>query len=117
MDLKTSRDDHASPLPVSFEYSLWQYNYYTQAAFYQEGWRMLTGKRLPFWFAVVGTDRPMQCVAAPVGEMTLQLGRDKNMERLGRYLACKLTNHWPGYESPALFELPERYFPDEDVTL
>jgi len=52
-DLKTSRDDGDRPLPESFEYSLWTYNYYTQAAFYREGWYQLTGKWLPFWFVVV----------------------------------------------------------------
>lgn len=113
MDLKTSEDGRNSPLPESFEYAMWTYNYYTQAAFYQQGWETLTGERLPFWFAVVSTTTPMQCIAAPVGEMTLQLGRTKNAERMSKYLLCKQTDSWPGYESPEIFELPERYFPDE----
>lgn len=113
MDLKTSRDDRDSPLPVSFEYSLWEYSYYSQAAFYQTGLETLTGERLPFWFAVVSTSPPMQCIAARVGEMTLQLGRDKNTQRMAKYAACKNANDFPGYESPELFELPEKYFPDE----
>ena len=113
MDLKTSRDDGDSPLPVSFEYSLWTYSYYSQAAFYQAGWETLTGERLPFWFAVVSTNAPRQCIAAPVGDMTLQLGRDKNTQRMAKYAACKKANDFPGYESPELFELPEKYFPDE----
>lgn len=112
-DLKTSRDDKASPLPVSFEYSMWQYNYYSQAAFYQSGWEALTGERLPFWFCVVGTDSPMQCVAAPVGEMTLQAGREKNAERLALYSECKRAGVFPGYTSPVIFELPERYLESE----
>lgn len=112
-DLKTSRDDRDSPLPISFEYSLWTYNYFTQAAFYQTGWEAITGERLPYWFVVVGTDSPMQCVAAPVGEATLHLGRTKNMERLALYAACKEAGEFPGYDSPELFELPERYLPSE----
>ena len=112
-DLKTSRDDGPSPLPIGFEYSLHSYNYYSQAAFYQEGWATLTGKYLPFWFVVVSTTPPIQCIAAPVGEMSLSLGRDKNQERLSMYARCCETGIWPGYESPEIFELPEKYFPSE----
>lgn len=114
-DLKTSRDDSNRPLPESFEYSLWTYSYYTQAAWYQSGWEVLTGERLPFWFVVLGTGSPMQCVAAPVGEMTLRLGRDKNKERMATYKMCHDAGEFPGYESPAIFELPDKYFPDEVV--
>jgi hypothetical protein len=112
-DFKTSRDDGNSPLQESFSYALWTYNYYTQAAWYQYGWEILTGDRLPFWFVVLGTGSPMQCVAAPVGEMTMNLGRDKNIERLAGYSACVESGSFPGYESPVIFELPERYFPSE----
>jgi hypothetical protein len=114
-DLKTSRDDKNTPLPESFEYSLWTYSYYSQAAWYQSGWEALTGARLPFWFVVLGTGSPMQCVAAPVGEMTLRLGRDKNKERLALYKLCHDRGEFPGYESPEIFELPDKYFPDEVV--
>jgi len=112
-DLKTSRDDKDWPLPMSFEHSLWQYNYYTQAAYYRHGWEVLTGECLPFWFVVVGTTPPMQCVAAPVGEVTLAVGYNKNKERLAVYAKCKRDDCFPGYESPELFELPERYLPSE----
>jgi len=115
MDLKTSRDDGDKPLPQSFEYSLWSYNYYTQAAWYQDGWFQLTGQRLPFWFAVVSTTPPIQCIAAPVGEMSLALGRKKNIERMATYARCHEAGVWPGYESPELFELPEKYFPETEV--
>lgn len=114
-DLKTSRDDSNRPLPESFEYSLWTYSYYTQAAWYQSGWEILTGERLPFWFVVLGTGQPMQCVAAPVGEMTLRAGRNKNLERMAMYKYCHDRNEWPGYESPIIFELPEKYLPSEVI--
>ena len=112
-DLKTSRDDNNRPLPESFEFSLWTYSYYTQAAWYQYGWEVLTGERLPFHFVVLGTGSPMQCVAAPVGEMTLKLGREKNKERMALYKLCHDAGEFPGYESPAIFELPDKFFPDE----
>jgi hypothetical protein len=112
-DLKTSRDDSNRPLPESFEYSLWTYSYYSQAAWYQTGWEVLTGERLPFWFVVLGTGSPMQCVAAPVGEMTLRLGREKNRERMALWKFCHQNRHFPGYVSPTIFELPEKYFPSE----
>jgi len=113
MDLKTSRDDGDRPLPESFEWSMWSYNYYSQAAFYREGWYQVTGTMLPFVFAVVSTTAPIQCIAAPVGEITMCLGGDTNARRLKLYAACHASGVWPGYESPELFELPERYFPDE----
>lgn len=113
IDLKTSRDDGDRPLPESFDWSLWTYNYYSQAAYYREGWYQVTGEMLPFVFAVVSTTPPIQCIAAPVGEMTLSLGSQTNARRLKRYAECKESGVWPGYVSPDLFELPERYFPDE----
>ena len=113
MDLKTSRDDGDRPLPESFEWSMWSYNYYSQAAFYRNGWYEISGELLPFMFAVVSTTPPIQCVSAPVGEMTMELGRKKNIERLKRYAECKAAGVWPGYSSPEIFELPDRYFPDE----
>jgi hypothetical protein len=114
-DLKTAEDSRSpSPLPISFEYSLKTYNYYSQASFYQSGWEAVTGQRLPFWFFVVTTTPPIQCIAAPVGEMTLRIGRDKNQERLALYAQCKSSGVWPGYSSPELFELPDRYFESED---
>ena len=113
-DLKTSRDDGASPLPEAFEWSLWKYSYYSQAAWYQAGWKELTGEKLPFWFCVVANSLPIQCVSAPVGEITLMAGRKKNQDRLQRWLACQSADSWPGYESPELFELPEKYLMGED---
>ncbi len=108
-DLKTSRDESSRPLPESFEWSLWTYNYYSQAAWYQAGWKALTGEILPFWFCVVANTHPIQCVAAPVGEVSLIAGRKKNRERLQLWAECVKANSWPGYESPELFELPEKY--------
>lgn len=109
-DLKTKEDGRSnSPMPIDFEYSLWSYNYYTQAAWYRSGWKELTGDTLPFWFVVVSTTVPAQCIAAPVGQLTLAAGESKNIERMSLYAECKRSGVWPGYESPAQFELPERY--------
>jgi exodeoxyribonuclease VIII len=114
IDLKT-KDEKAdqSPLPVAFEWAIAGYSYHSQAAFYADGWEALTGKRLPFWFAVVTTSEPFQCIFAPLGETSLGVGRDKNIERLSKVLYCKLSNTWAGYESPELFELPDKYLPQE----
>jgi len=116
VDLKTKNDSQGAPMPQDFEWSLWGYNYYSQAAWYRGGWEQLTGERLPFWFAVVSTSDPIQAIAAPVGETSLRVGEAKNMERMAMVAACAKSGVWPGYESPAIFELPERYLP-EDVTL
>jgi len=108
-DLKTSRDDRNDPLPESFAWSLWKFSYYSQAAWYQDGWFQLTGEKLPFWFAVVTNSYPIQCIAAPVGEVSLSVGRQKNLERIKKWMICVSFNQWPGYQSPPLFELPDKY--------
>lgn len=113
-DLKTSRDDKSTPLTESFDWSLWTYAYFSQAAWYQEGWRNLTGDLLPFYFAVVTNSEPFQAIAAPVGEMSLRVGRRKNAERLDKWLACEQAGKWPGYASPVMFELPDKYLSDND---
>lgn len=115
IDLKTHEDaSRPTPLPISFEWSMAQRNYYTQAAWYQSGWEAVTGQRLPFWFCVVSTTPPIQCVAAPVMERSLRKGRKVNARRMELYARCKRSGVWPGYESPEGFELPEKYFDDED---
>lgn len=113
-DLKTSRDDKSGQLPESFEWSLWTYSYFSQAAWYQDGWKQLTGDLLPFWFAVVTNSLPFQAIAAPVGEMSLRVGRAKNVERLDKWLACEQAGKWPGYASPVMFELPDKYLSDNE---
>ena len=115
IDLKT-HEDAKSPLPLTdvFDKTMGHRNYYTQAAWYQSGWEAVTGERLPFWFCVVSTTAPIQCIAAPVLEATLKKGRDKNRERIAKYAACKQSGVWPGYKSPEGFELPDYYFESEE---
>jgi hypothetical protein len=117
IDLKTCDDSQSSgPLGNEFDWRLAKYNYASQAAWYQEGWFVLTGERLPFWFAVATVNRPHQCIYAPVGDMTVNWGQNKNIERMSKVMQCETEDNWPGYESPVIFELPERYLEDE-VTL
>jgi len=114
IDLKTCDDSQSSgPLATEFEWRLAKYHYDSQAAWYSEGWYTLTGEKLPFWFAVATVNKPHQCIYAPVGEMSVEVGRNKNILRMATVLRCKQEDNWPGYESPELFELPEKYLPEE----
>lgn len=115
IDLKTTDDSqNKGPLGDEFDWAIGRYSYHTQAAWYADGWETLTGDRLPFWFAVVTTQKPHQCLFAPLGEASMDIGRTKNRERMSIVLACKERDKWPGYENPVLFELPEKYMPEID---
>lgn len=117
IDLKTCDDSQSGgPLANEFDWRLAKYHYDSQAAWYSEGWFTLTGEKLPFWFAVATVNKPHQCIYAPIGQMSIEVGRNKNVLRMATVLRCKQEDNWPGYESPELFELPEKYLPDE-VTL
>jgi exodeoxyribonuclease VIII len=116
IDLKTTDDgQNKGPLGDAFEWSIANYSYHTQAAFYADGWEALTGEKLPFWFAVVTTQKPHQALFSRLGDVSMEIGRNKNIGRLSRVLACKEYDSWPGYENPELLEIPEQYIPEESL--
>jgi hypothetical protein len=47
--------------------------------------------------------------------MSLMAGRQKNFERMELWESCERSGKWPGYRSPVLFELPDKYFPEVEV--
>lgn len=101
-DLKTCPD----PNPHEFERSIWKYGYHRQAAWYVDGWESLTGVALPFRIVAVGKDAPLQCCAAVVDSLSVNIGRAENKEALAYLLECRQTQNWPGYENPVCWSLP-----------
>ena len=71
IDLKTNEDARSGKLEDNFTKSLWNYSYYTQAAFYQSGWEAVSGERLPFWF--------LRCVDNSADAMLVRSSRRGNV--------------------------------------
>jgi len=95
-DLKTTRPGHAHPR--RFYRTLAEWGYQFQAAFYRDGWEVLTGEKLPFLF-VVGEKRPYPLVAVHgVTDRAFMVGRIQYRNALRIYQQCVLSGEWPGYD-------------------
>ena len=108
-DLKTDRDAN----PDNFEWVIAQREYHCQAAWYQDGLKTLTGERLPFNFLVCGKEAPIQVVGKQLGNASIEAGRDINLDRMALLEQCMRDDDWPGYSSEGIFEIPDKYLPDE----
>jgi hypothetical protein len=110
-DLKTCAD------ALDFEWSIGNYDYHRQMAFYRRGLEVLIGGDFTAWIAAVETEAPYCNRVAPLGEDALRYG-----DKLVSELLTKLAGHidsgeWPGYESPDEWILPEKFRRSEPVEL
>lgn len=115
VDLKTTRSIH----PRSFNWSIRNYHYDSQAAFYCDAVEALTGERLPFYFVAVEKQAPYDVAAYLIDEAILEVGRKKYRSWLERLIECKERDEWPGmFTEPTKAEMPNWYFEQlEDDTL
>ncbi|MFH0981857.1 MAG: PD-(D/E)XK nuclease-like domain-containing protein [Planctomycetota bacterium] len=100
-DLKSC--EHAGP--EAFTYAVEHYGYFLQAAYYCEGWRVLTGEdsvwcwlaveKDPPWITEVHERKPRTCRA---GDLAWRAALDK-------YAECVAKNDWPAYGGPHLIEM------------
>lgn len=102
-DFKTCPD----PAHHEFERSIWKYGYHRQAAWYCDGWEVLTGERLPFRIVACGKEAPRQCCAAEMDSVSVDIGRAENKEALAHLVQCRKSQHWPGYANPECWGLPD----------
>lgn len=110
-DLKTTRD--ASP--AGFARESWRYGYHTQAAWYVDGIKELTGLELPYVIVAVETAAPHVVSVFPVPPHVLQTGRMEYRQLLDTWHRCQSTNSWPAYlDGPSELELPQ-WATNEDV--
>lgn len=102
VDLKTTRD------LGRFPWSLVDFGYARQAAFYTDGLRALTGQ--PFGFAIVAMESsaPYCVQAAIVSDDTITDGRLEYRQALRMIADGRTRRHWPGPAQPAEWELPAR---------
>lgn len=111
VDLKTTRD--ASPSGFGREVA--RYNYHVQAAFYQDAYLAVTGKRLPYVFVALEAAWPHVGAVYRVTDRAFQLGRETYVDWMDRLHTCQQSNSWPGYgEGEMDVELPAWLDPDDD---
>lgn len=107
LDIKTTKD--ASP--SAFRYSIREYKYYLQAAYYLDLYEQLKEKKDYFVFVAVEKEPPYACGVYYLNSQTLEEGRKEYKSLLQKYKRCIDTNIWPGYT-----EKPEElgiYIPQE----
>lgn len=109
VDLKTTGDIKR------FEYSVQDYRYYVQDAFYTDIYQKVNGEKPNFVFLVVSTVRdrcryPVRVLKLPPEQA--QMGREEYHEDLRKYAECKATGVWAGIE---FISLPERFLKERMI--
>jgi hypothetical protein len=111
VDLKTTRD--ASPSGFGREVA--RYSYHAQAAFYQDAYFAVTGKRLPYVFVAIEAASPHVGAVYRATDAAFELGRNLYVDLMDRLNACQRDNRWPGYGDGEMdLELPAWLAPDDD---
>ena len=102
-DLKTCAD------ALDFEWSIGNYDYHRQMAFYKRGLDTIFGGYHTPWIAAVEVESPYCNRVAPMGEESLEIGDRLVDELLTKLAKHQQSNEWPGYESPKSWVLPEKF--------
>lgn len=113
VDLKTTKD--ASPR--AFAAACAKYGYFGQGAFYSDGYKILTGQRLPYYIVAVESGAPHVVQVYRLSEASLAKGRDQYLSLLGKLDYCTRNNFWGGYsDQPEMdLEAPEYFTEGEDT--
>lgn len=109
-DLKTTAD------ASDFERSIGKYGYHRQMAFYCRG-LMANGIEVEPWIICVEKSAPFGCRCAPMDSEALRIGAKEIDELLGLLVECQQNNHWPGYQNPSVWSVPEWYAKHEQLEL
>jgi hypothetical protein len=94
VDLKSSSD------ASEFEWSIKQYGYGRQMAWYRRGLLKTLGVQLQPWILAVEVNRPYCSRVAPCGEDLLRAGWSECERLLKLFVDCDSANDWPGYPNP-----------------
>lgn len=101
VDFKSTND--ASP--EGFGWSVRDYGYLGQAAWYSDGLWLATGARLPFVFIAVEKKPPFMVGVYRVTDEQLEEGRELYLSLLGKLDYCTKNNWWSGYTESAESDL------------
>lgn len=93
VDLKTT----INAAPAKFSRSLVDYGYALQAAWYQQGYEVLTGERLPFVHVVVEKEPPHLVAVYQLDADAIAYGAEKAREARVLFAECESSGVWPGY--------------------
>lgn len=95
-----------------------KYNLHCQAAWYSDGWKVLTGEEVVFVFAAVEKEEPYAGGFFVGKERVVELGRSINRRNLKKFVECTEKCEWPGYKDELVeFDFPEFMFKEEPQTL
>lgn len=92
-DYKTTRD--ASTPAV--EKALYEYGYFQQAPWYEDGARALLAEDVAFVFVFQEKEPPYLVNVFEPAAMAMRLGRDLNRRALEVFAECTASGQWPGY--------------------
>lgn len=109
VDLKTAAD--ASP--DAFQRAAFNYGYHRQAAFYLDGWKLISGEAPKgFIFVVQETEAPFLTAVYVASPAMIELGRSEIAADLQGFAECLRTDTWPGLpEAPQELTLPRWALP------
>lgn len=93
IDLKTTKDVSDE----GFSRELYNYSYYTQAAFYMDGMRTELKPVENFVFIAIENTLPCGVKIYNLNDESISLGHRENIERLKKYKECTQTNSWECY--------------------
>lgn len=94
VDLKTAASAH----PIGWSKALWQFGYFSRAAWYLDGWECATGRRPEdYWFAVVEKRPPHLTALHKLDEKDIEWGRIINRTAVATFTTCMSRGEWPGY--------------------
>lgn len=112
VDLKGTKD--ASP--KWFGRDAANYSYLMQAAYYSDGYEVITGKTPLYVLVSVELAPPHDVVVYPLGEDKIALGRDDYRRALAKLVECRETGCYPGHANgqELELELPRWALPNED---
>lgn len=94
VDLKTAVSAH----PIGWSKALWQFGYFSRAAWYLDGWEIATGKRpQEYWFVVVEKKRPWLTAVHKLEQKDIDWGAMINQIAVAQFANCMARGEWPGY--------------------
>jgi len=109
-DLKTTMD------AGQFERSIVKFGYHRQMAFYSRG-LIANGIEVEPWIICVEKSAPFGCRCAPMDLGAIQIGAKEIDELLELLVECQTNNHWPGYQNPSVWSVPDWYAKEEPLEL
>lgn len=96
-----------------FGRSIGRWRYDVQAAWYCDGWQLLTGEALPFALVAVESTGYPGVMAAQMSDEDVDAGRRTYRAWLRQIAECLETDHWPGYDSPECWRVPNIWTQEE----